>query len=101
MDAVIDSLSHVRELTNAAISPDGAHVAWVQSREDPGTGEVTLSIYLADLRKPASAPRRVTAGNGTAEHHEREVSWSPDGKRLAFLSDAEKSDQSQLYIADV
>jgi Tol biopolymer transport system component len=29
------------------------------------------------------------------------VSWSPDGKRLAFLSDAEKSDQSQLYIADV
>ncbi len=101
MDAVIDSLSHVRELSNAAISADGTHVAWVQAREDPGTGEVTLSIYLADLRTSASAPRRVTAGNGTAEHHERAVSWSPDGKRLAFLSDAEKSDQSQLYIADI
>jgi dipeptidyl aminopeptidase/acylaminoacyl peptidase len=100
MDAIIDSLSHLRELSNATISPDGAHAAWVQSREDAATGEATLSIYLADLRKPASAPRRVTAGNGTAEHHERAVAWSPDGKRLAFLSDAENSAQSQLYVAD-
>ena len=100
MDAVIDSLSRVRELSNAAVSPDGGHAAWVQSREDTATGEETSSIYVLDLRKPTSAARRVTAGNGAAEHHERAVAWSPDGKQIGFLSDAEKSDQSQLYVAD-
>ena len=101
IDDVVDSLFHLRQLSEVAISPDGAHVAWVQSREDPGTGALTLSVYTSDLHKPGSAPRRITADKDKAEHHENSAAWSPDGKFLAFFSDAEKSGQPQLYVTDL
>src|SRR6185436_18711796 len=41
---------------------------------------------------------RITAGEG-GPHVERDVAWSPDGSRLAFLSDREKAGQLQLYVA--
>ncbi len=100
-DDAVDSLFHLRQLTEVQIAPDGAYAAWVQSHEDPATGAVTLSIYLADLHKPGSAPRRVTADKDKAEHYERSIAWSPDGKNLAFLSDAEKAGQMQLYVTDL
>jgi dipeptidyl aminopeptidase/acylaminoacyl peptidase len=99
VDEVVDTLFHLRQLSRVAISPDGSRVGWVQSREDPATGAATLSIYAVDLQKPGTAARRVTAGNGTAEHREHEIVWSPDGKHLAFLSDA--GGKTQLYVADV
>ena len=37
----------------------------------------------------------------TGDHEEDEPVFSPDGKRLAFLSDAEQTGQPQLYLADV
>ena len=100
MDEVVDALFHVRQLSHPAISPDGARVGWVQSHEDPATGASTLSIYIQELGH-GGAPARVTAGNGTAESQEREIAWSPDGKHLAFLSDAQKDGQLQLYVFDV
>src|SRR6516164_412636 len=56
-------------------------------------------IYVTELNAPDAAPRRVTAGDGTAAHAEHGLAWSPDGSRLAFLSDKEKKDQLQLYLA--
>ena len=44
-------------------------------------------------------PQRVTAVSGDAPHDEHGVSWSPDGKSLAFLSDAADAGQLQLYVA--
>jgi len=100
IDEVVDALFHLRQLSRVAISPDGTHVGWVQSHEDPATGASTLSIYTRDLRQ-SGVTTRVTAGNGAAESHEREIAWSPDGKHLAFLSDAQKTGQLQLYVFDV
>jgi len=95
-----DALFRVRQFTDVSISPDGAHVAWVQSHEDPMTGAESLSIYTHDNRAGGAA-ERVTAGNGAAEFHENSIAWSPDGKHLAFLSDAEKPGQYQLYAAEM
>ena len=101
LDEVVDELFHLRELSSVSISPDGAYVGWVQSHEDPVSGAATFSIYMQDLRKAGSPAIRVTAGNRTAEYHEHEIAWSPDGKHLAFLSDAEKDGQPQLYVSDL
>lgn len=100
IDEVVDALFHLRQLSHVAISPDGARVGWVQSHEDPATGASTLSIYTQELRD-SGIPTRVTAGNGGAESHERDIAWSPDGKHLAFLSDALKEGQFQLHVLDV
>jgi dipeptidyl aminopeptidase/acylaminoacyl peptidase len=100
VDEVVDALFRVRQFREVSISPDGGRVAWVQSREDPVTGMESLSIY-AHEGHPGGAPARVTAGNGSAELHEHSIAWSPDGKHLAFLSDAEKAGQLQLYSADM
>ncbi len=100
IDEVVEALFRVRQLSHVAISPDGARVGWVQSHEDPATGASTLSIYMQEVGHDG-APRRVTAGNGTTESQEREIAWSPDGKHLAFLSDAQKEGQLQLYVLEV
>ena len=90
----------VRQFNQAEISPDGKRVAWVESLPGPGGAPSSNSaIFVADVAAPGS-PRRLTAGDGKAAHAEGNAAWSPDGKRIAFLSDAAKSGQLQLYIAD-
>lgn len=100
LDPLIDSLSAVREFRQAAVSPDGTRVAWVERLTDAtGNPSANSAIYVADLSSAAAPPRRISACEaGCAEH---DVAWSPDGKRLAFLSDAESGGQFQLYGADL
>jgi dipeptidyl aminopeptidase/acylaminoacyl peptidase len=91
LDQVIDLLFAVNETTEVSISPNGAQVAWV---------EMGTRIYVEDLRAPSAAPRRVSAGGGTEDCSEHDVAWSPDGRRLAFLSDAHSGGQLQIYVAE-
>jgi len=88
----------LRSFQQATISPDGSRVAWVEDSADSDGGGT--SIYVQELRSADAKPRRITAGSGDnlSEDH---VAWSPDSKRIAFLSDAEDHSQSQLYVADI
>jgi dipeptidyl aminopeptidase/acylaminoacyl peptidase len=100
-DPLLDALFKVRTFKEVAISPDGKRVAWVEAL--PGKEDAPplhSAIYVADVKAP-SAPRRITAGNGKASHDEHGLAWSPDGSWLAFLSDKEKKEQLQLYMAPV
>ena len=90
IDRVLDNLDKVRVPRETALSPDGLHVAWVIDMAAGGTG-----IYVRDL--PSGTVRRVTAGAPTSNARERGIAWSADGKTLAFLSDAAKKIQLQLY----
>lgn len=76
LNPVIDSLFAVRQIEQTAVSPDGAHVAWVGA-----------AIDVQDLKDASAPPREIATGSG--------VAWSPDSTRLAYISD------SQLYVAAI
>ncbi|MFL5348434.1 MAG: prolyl oligopeptidase family serine peptidase [Hyalangium sp.] len=102
VDAVIDALSHVVRFPEVLISPDGARVAWVETvpSEDESRPPQQI-IQVVERSRPGAEPLRITASTGASLHTEEQLAWSPDGRQLAFLSDAEKEDQPQLYVADV
>src|SRR5262249_42276962 len=100
LEQLLESLSAIHRFKEVAISPDGRRVAWVEDLPAKGDAPSSLSsIYLADLHSPDAAPRRISADDGTTAHAEHGLTWSPDGSQLAFLSDKEKKEQLQLYLA--
>jgi dipeptidyl aminopeptidase/acylaminoacyl peptidase len=95
------TLTAAHNFEQTAISPDGTKVAWIETLIDKDGGSSgKTAIYLKNL-KSAGPPQRITAGVAGAKHAEGNVAWSPDSKTLAFLSDAIKKDQPQLYIVTV
>jgi dipeptidyl aminopeptidase/acylaminoacyl peptidase len=96
LDAAIDSLFSVRGFDQVAISPDGAHIAWVERMKSGGSG-----IFIAEAQAPSSPPRRLLAGTDARDQDEGHIAWSPDSKHLAFLSDAGNGGQLQLFVADL
>jgi dipeptidyl aminopeptidase/acylaminoacyl peptidase len=97
---VINTLAATHRFEQAAISPDGKRVAWVEdiiTKHGVATGDTV--IYVSDVEGKTS-PKRITAAVADAMHAEGSVAWSPDSKKLAFLSDAAKPGQLQLYVMD-
>jgi len=100
VESVLTDLNTLVEFKRVAISPDGARVAWVETVSTPAgpSGHLRL-IRLAS--RSGGAPLRITAVKDGKDHEEDEPVFSPDGARLAFLSDAEHSGQPQLYVAEL
>jgi dipeptidyl aminopeptidase/acylaminoacyl peptidase len=97
---VINTLSATHRFEQAAISPDGKKVAWVEdviTKRGVSTGDTV--IYVVELASK-NPPKRISAAVADAIHAEASVAWSPDSKKLAFLSDAAKAGQLQLYVMD-
>jgi dipeptidyl aminopeptidase/acylaminoacyl peptidase len=98
LDDVVKTLFAAHTFQQTAISPDGSSVAWVEnvySKNGAATG--STAIYVRAL-KSNTAPRRIGAGTADSLHSESDVAWSPDSKKIAFLSDAAKKGQAQLYV---
>jgi dipeptidyl aminopeptidase/acylaminoacyl peptidase len=102
-DEAMNTLFRTRRFEQATISPDGTKVTWVETviaKNGAPTGDTT--IFGADnTGRPAVHPRRIAAGAYDSVHAEGSVAWSPDSKQIAFLSDAEKRGQLQLYVSGV
>ena len=94
LDKAIQTLFADKTFEQTAISPDGKQVAWVE-RLSPGQ----TAIYVSPVQ--GGTPRRVTAAAAGGRHSEDSVAWSPDSKRIAFLSDAVSAGQQQLYVTAV
>ena len=73
------------------ISPDGRTVAYVRRSADIMTDKVRSSIWLINV---ASGEQRPLAA-GTGDHFSPR--WSPDGRRLAYVSSAEGG-APQLFV---
>lgn len=81
---------------DAQISPDGRSVAFtLQYASKSSTPERPAEIWLADIASGQS--RRVTQEAATDQWPR----WSPDGKRLVFLSDRLKPGQRQVYVMNI
>ncbi|SMF61513.1 alpha/beta hydrolase family protein [Allosphingosinicella indica] len=73
------------------ISPDGRWVAYTRRANDIMVDRAVSSVWLVDTQTREQRP--IAAGQGS---HMR-PRWSPDGKRLAYVSTAE-GDKPQLFV---
>jgi dipeptidyl aminopeptidase/acylaminoacyl peptidase len=84
-----EQLIAVRRLADLRWSPDGRAVALTVTEPPSGT-TVSRHVWVS-----TDAPRQYTYSANSEDH----ARWSPDGKRLAFLSDRDQA--RQIYIMPV
>jgi dipeptidyl aminopeptidase/acylaminoacyl peptidase len=73
------------------ISPDGTKIAYVRRSGDVMTDRMRSAIWIVDTRTGEQRP--LVAGPGSHSSPR----WSPDGRRLAYVSTAEGS-APQLFV---
>ena len=88
-------VAKLRVVTAAAISPDGENVAYVLSvprqplDEDDGPAWTELHLVDASGQSRSFITGNVNIGN---------IAWSPDGKRISFLTKREGDEHRSLYV---
>ena len=88
-------LTRIRFASDARVSPDGRVVAFVVTTLSEERDEYLSQIWLVDTA--GGEPRRFTAG----PRRDTAPRWSPDGARLAFVSEREATKKGQLYVMPV
>lgn len=101
MRDVLIASYRVRDLRGVDLSPQGRTVAWEESYHDP-SDLLQSPAYSAIYVRPIAGGSqiRVTAGDGNGNYMEENPVWSPDGRQIAFLSDARSKGQMQVFVAD-
>ena len=76
--------------TDPQISPDGKKIAYVRRFADPMTDKRYANLWI--INADGSDHRPLTTGNRS----DSSPRWSPDGTRVAYLSDADG--KQQIYV---
>jgi dipeptidyl aminopeptidase/acylaminoacyl peptidase len=87
-----EDLYRIRLIDGCEISPDGGHVVYGLQRVDPKTEKKYSNLWVAPVSKGSA--RQFTYG----DRSDTQPKWSPDGKRIAFLSNRDDEKQSQIYV---
>jgi dipeptidyl aminopeptidase/acylaminoacyl peptidase len=88
-----DDLLAIHFLSDARISPDGRRVAFVMTTLSEEKDEYLSNIWVVATAGDGP-PRRFTAGPG----RDTTPRWSPDGTRLAFVSERDPGKKGQLMV---
>ncbi|MBV9269720.1 MAG: PD40 domain-containing protein [Candidatus Eremiobacteraeota bacterium] len=99
MQSVLQAVFAVHDFSNVVISPHGDALAWQENLHPGGLShpKMQTELFIQPIR---GVPVRMTAGDGKAFFDESQPAWSPDGSRIAFLSDASSKGQQQIFVAD-
>lgn len=87
-----DDLYNIKCVGGAEVSPDGKLLAYVVQRLDAKEDKVFTDIHLCDLATMVS--RRLTNSG-----QDSSPAFSPDGKRLAFVSN--RKQKRQIYVLEL
>ncbi len=87
-----EDLYRFRLVTDCDLSPDGRHVVFSVQRVEEETEKKYTNLWIAPT--DGGDPWQFTHGDQT----DSKPTWSPDGTRLAFLSDRDEEDQPQIYL---
>lgn len=88
----VHALLKVARISDPQLSPDGRLVAFTVQRPDVENNTRPTHIWVVPL--DGGSPRQITF-EGTRNERPR---WSPDSKRIAFVSD--RSGNSQIWLMD-
>ncbi len=90
----VNDVMQVRYLTDTALSPDGSRILYVVSEADLKKGRYNTDIYLVPFAGGTPVKLTNSPGRDDTPH------WSPDGKKVAFLSDRDGKPQIWLIAPD-
>jgi dipeptidyl aminopeptidase/acylaminoacyl peptidase len=90
----VDALLKIARISEPALSPDGKTVAFTVERPDLASNKRPKQIYVAPI--DSGVPVEITR-DGTSNSRPR---WTPDSKRIVFVSDRTGSSQVWGMNAD-
>ena len=74
------------------ISPNSSKIVYVRTKMDIMKDGKTTSIWIID--KDGNGHQKLTSNT----HNESSPRWSPDGKRIAFVSNSDDGNGSEIYM---
>ncbi len=86
----VEDIFNIEHVADPQISPDGEWVVYVRHFADIMTDSRYSNLWI--IRFDGSEHRPLTTGN----YNDNTPRWSPDGRRLAYVSD--RDDISQIYV---
>ena len=93
----LDDLTRLVDVREPQLSPDGKRVAVVLETVDEAANQLRRKLVVFDVDRP-SRQRTIATGTGKLGAPR----WSPDGERLAYLTDRRTKDaKAQLEVRQV
>ncbi len=91
-------VARLRQVSSVSVSPDGRHVAYVLSvprdpfEEDNGASWAELHLIDGENRSRPFVTGQINVGS---------VTWTPDGRGIAFLAKRGSDEHKSLYVIPV